>query len=53
MEAVGSPSISLAPMGGGHMLSEYQTLLYASDRYNNNTLSFAYLKSILLLQDFS
>ena len=27
--------------------------MYAGDRYNHNTLSFAYLKYILLLQDFS
>ena len=35
------------------MLSEYQKLVYADDRYNDNILSFAYLKSISLLQDFS
>ena len=42
MEALGSPSISRAPMGGA-MLSEYQKLVYADDRYSNNILSFAYL----------
>ena len=52
MEALGSPSISRAPMGGA-MLSEYRKLVYAGDRYNDKSLSFAYLKSILLLQDFS
>ena len=35
------------------MLSEYRKLVYAGVRYNDNTLSFANLKSILLLQDFS
>ena len=52
MEIFGSPSISRAPMDGA-MLSEYRNLVYADDRYNDNILSFAYLKSILLLQDFS
>ena len=52
MGALGSSSISRAPMGGA-MLSEYRNLEYACDRYNDNTLSFAYLKSILLLQDFA
>ena len=52
MEALGSPSISRAPMGGA-MLSEYRKLVYAGDRYNDNTLSFVYLKPILLLRDFS
>ena len=42
MEALGSPSISQAPMGGV-MLSEYQKLVYADDRYNDNILLFAYL----------
>ena len=51
MEALDSPSISRAPMGGA-MLSEYRKLAYADGRYNDNTLSWAYLKSILLLQDF-
>ena len=51
MEALGSPSISRAPMGGA-MLSEYRKLVYNGDRYNNSTPSFACLKSILLLQDF-
>ena len=58
MVALGSPSVSRAPMGGGGgegrgMLSEYRELVHASDRYNDNTLSFTYLKSILLLQGFS
>ena len=35
MEALGSPSISRAPMGGA-MLSEYRKLVYADDRYNDN-----------------
>ena len=35
------------------MPTEYLKVVYAGDRYNNNTLSFAYLKSVLLLQDFS
>ena len=48
MGASGSPSLSWAPMGGA-MLSEYRKLVYADDRYNDNMLSFAYLKSILLL----
>ena len=52
MEALGSPSISRAPMAEA-LLSEYQNLVYAGDRYNDNTLLFAYLKSILLLQGFS
>ena len=52
MEALGSPSISRAPMRGGHAF-EYRKLVYAGDRHNDNTLSVAYLKSILLLQDFS
>ena len=60
MEALGSPSISRAPIGvgggggggGGGMLSEYRKLVYADGRYNDNTLSCAYLKSILLLQNF-
>ena len=35
------------------MLSEYRKLVYADDRYNDNTLSCAYRKSIfLLLPDF-
>ena len=51
MESLGRPSISRAPMGGV-MLSEYRKLVYADGRYNDNTLSCAYLKSILLLQDF-
>ena len=42
MEALGSPSISLAPMGGA-MLSEYWKLVYADDRYDDSILSFAYL----------
>ena len=42
MEALGSPSILRAPMGGGHA-SEYRKLVYADDRYNNNILSLAYL----------
>ena len=41
MEALGSPSISRAQMGGA-MVSEYRKLVYADDRYNNNILSFAY-----------
>ena len=49
MEALGSPSISRAPMGGA-MLSEYRKLVYADDRYNDNILSFAYLcRSVLWL----
>ena len=48
MEALGSLSISRAPIGGGILL-EYRKLVYADDRYNDNMLSFAYLKSILLL----
>ena len=51
MEALGSPSISQAPTGEA-LLSEYRKLVYADGRYNDNTLSCAYLKSILLLQDF-
>ena len=35
MEALGSPSISRAPIGGA-MLSEYRKLVYADDRYNYN-----------------
>ena len=35
------------------MLSEYRKLVYAGDRYTDNTLLFFYMKSILLLQDFS
>ena len=42
MEALGSPSILRAPMGGA-MLSEYRKLVYADDRYNDNILPFAYL----------
>ena len=42
MEALGSPSISRAPMGGA-VLSEYRRLVYADDRYNHNILPFAYL----------
>ena len=34
MEALGSPSISRAPMNGA-MLSEYRKLVYADDRYND------------------
>ena len=54
MEALGSLSILRALMDWT-MLSKYQKLVYAYDRYNNNILSFAYmyLKSILLLQDFA
>ena len=52
MDALGRPFISWAPKGGT-MLSKYRKLVYADDRYNDNILSFAYLKSILLLQDFS
>ena len=52
MEALGSPSICGLRWAGA-MRSEYRKLVYASDRYNDNTLSFTYLKSILLLQDFS
>ena len=52
MEASGSPSISRTPMGGGHAF-RIPKLVYADDRYNDNILSFAYLKSILLLKDFS
>ena len=48
MEALGSLSILRAPIGGA-MLSEYRKLVYADGRYNDNTLSCAYLKSILLL----
>ena len=51
MEALGSPFISQAPMGGA-MLSEYRKLVYADGWYNDITLSCVYLKSILLLQDF-
>ena len=51
MEALGSPSVSRTPMDGA-MLSEYRKLVYADGRYNDNTLSCTYLKSILLLQDF-
>ena len=36
MEALGSPSISRAPMGGGHA---FRKLVYADDRYNDNILS--------------
>ena len=35
MEALGSPSISRAPIGGA-MLSEHRKLVYAVDRYNDN-----------------
>ena len=49
MEALGSPSISRAPMGGSHA---FLIRVYAGDRYHDNTLSFANLRSILLLQDF-
>ena len=42
MEALGSPSISRARWAGA-MLSKYQKLVYADDRYNDNILSFAYL----------
>ena len=35
MEALGSPSISRAPMGGA-MLSDYRKLVCAEDRYNDN-----------------
>ena len=35
MEALGSRSISRAPVGGA-MLSEYLKLVYADDRYNDN-----------------
>ena len=41
MEALGSPTISRAPMG--NMLSEYRKLVCADDRYNDNILLFAYL----------
>ena len=34
MEALGSPSISRAPMGGT-MLCEYRKLVYADDRVDN------------------
>ena len=34
------------------MLSEYRKLVYADGRYNDITLSCAYLKSSLLLKDF-
>ena len=37
MEVLGSPFISRAPMGGA-MLSEYRKLVYADNRYNDNTL---------------
>ena len=36
MQALSSPSISWAPMGGV-MLSEYRKLVYADGRYNDNT----------------
>ena len=42
MEALGSSSISWAPMGGGHAF-RYRKQVYADDRYNDNILSFAYL----------
>ena len=49
MEALGSPSISRAPMGGA-MLFEYRKLVYADDRYNDSILSLAYLcRSVLRL----
>ena len=51
MKALGSPSISRARLAGT-MLSEYRKLVYADDKYSDNILSFAYLKSILLLKDF-
>ena len=38
MEASGNPSISRAPMGGA-MLSEYQKLVYADDRYEGRAKS--------------
>ena len=34
------------------MLSEYLKLVYANGRYKDNTLLCAYLRSILLFQDF-
>ena len=40
-------------MGGDNaLLSYYRKLVYADGRYNDITLSCAYLKSILPLQDF-
>ena len=39
MEALDTPFISRTPMGEGHaFLSEHRKLMYASDRYNDNTL---------------
>ena len=35
MEALGSPSISRAPMGGS-MLYKYRKLVYTDERYNDN-----------------
>ena len=52
MEALGSLSISRALMGGD-LAFRIPKLVYASDKYNDKTLSFPYLKFILLLQDFS
>ena len=45
MEASGSPSIS-----DGAVLSEYRELVYVGDRYNDNTLSFAYLEVLCNLK---
>ena len=38
MEAFGSPSISRAPMGGGHAF-RIPKIVYADGRYNDNILS--------------
>ena len=42
MEALGSPSISRAPMGEGHAF-RIPKPVYADDRYNDNIISFAYM----------
>ena len=49
MEALGSPSISWALMGGSAMLSEYRKLVYADDRYNDNVLLFTPVSKFLRL----
>ena len=38
--------------GGGGMVSEYRKPVYDDGTYNDNTLSSANLKFILLVQDF-
>ena len=45
MEAL---ALFCGPRWAGAMLSKYRKLVYGGDRYNDNTLSFTYLKSNLL-----